>query len=227
LELNGAFLAGRPDLSAIEPPRELWLSISRRDGFPMTVAGVVAALLGRWSSLFEPSGLRRLILNARLGFSNLEHTSIPLHVVVTDIQRAAVAVVVVVVVVGSRGPAADALLASTAIPGIFPPVDIGSRALVDGGVLANVPLLEADALGAQRIYVLPTCAQRMPPAGDERPGLMQRALAMAWEPGYRRALHAVATRTDVRVLPGACGRCGGARCWTSSRRVVSSTTPTN
>ena len=141
--LNGAFLAGRPDLSAIEPLRELWASISRRDIFPMSVAGVVAALLGRRSSLFESLGLRSLILNARLGFSNLEHATIPLHVVATDIERAEVVVL-------SRGPALAALLASTAIPGILPPVDIGGRALVDGGVLANVPLLEADALGAWR-----------------------------------------------------------------------------
>ena len=140
--LNGAFLAGRPDLSAIEPLREVWASISRRDIFPMSVAGIVAALLGRRSSLFESLGLRSLILNARLGFSNLEHATIPLHVVATDIERAEVVVL-------SRGPAA--LLASTAIPGILPPVDIGGRALVDGGVLANVLLLEADALGAVAI----------------------------------------------------------------------------
>jgi predicted acylesterase/phospholipase RssA len=65
-------------------------------------------------------------------------------VVATDVERAEVVVL-------SRGPALAALLASTAIPGIFPPVDIGGRALVDGGVLANVPLLEADALGAVAI----------------------------------------------------------------------------
>ena len=106
--------------------------------FPMSV-GVVTALLGRRSSLFESLGLRNLILNARLGFSNLEHATIPLHVVATDIERAEVVVL-------SRGPALGALLASTAFPGILPPVDIGGRALVDGGVLANVPLLEADAL---------------------------------------------------------------------------------
>ena len=109
----------------------------------MSVAGVVAALLGRCSSLFESVGLRSLILNAPLGFSNLDHATIPLHAVATDIERAEVLL--------SRGPALAALLASTAIPGILPPVDIGGRALVDGGVLANVPLLEADALGAVAI----------------------------------------------------------------------------
>jgi NTE family protein len=109
----------------------------------MSVAGVVAALHGRCSSLFESFGLRSLILKAPLGFSNLDHATIPLHVVATDIERAEVLL--------SRGPALATLLASTAIPGILPPVDIGGRALVDGGVLANVPLLEADALGAVAI----------------------------------------------------------------------------
>jgi NTE family protein len=91
----------------------------------MSVAGVVAALHGRCSSLFESVGLRSLILNAPLGFSNLDHATIPLHVVATDIERAEVLL--------SRGPALATLLASTAIPGILPPVDIGGRALVDGG----------------------------------------------------------------------------------------------
>ena len=31
--------------------------------------------------------------------------------------------------------------------------------------------------------------------------VMQRALAMAWEPGSRKALQAVTTRTEVRILP--------------------------
>ena len=51
-------------------PRAMGLDQSPRH-FPMSV-GVVTALLGRRSSLFESLGLRNLILNARLGFSNLD-----------------------------------------------------------------------------------------------------------------------------------------------------------
>ena len=52
-----------------------------------------------------------------------------------------------------------ALLASCAFPGLYPPVQVGGRLLVDGGVSADVPVLQAEALGARVSYVLPaaTC----------------------------------------------------------------------
>src|SRR5579863_7115097 len=43
-------------------------------------------------------------------------------------------------VVLSQGPIVEAILASAAIPGIFPPVCIGGRELVDGGIANNTPV---------------------------------------------------------------------------------------
>ncbi|WP_162250906.1 MDR family MFS transporter/patatin-like phospholipase family protein [Nocardioides sp. Root140] len=51
------------------------------------------------------------------------------------------------VVVHRRGSVVDALMATSALPGLFPPVQLDGRLLVDGGVLANLPtgaLLERD-----------------------------------------------------------------------------------
>jgi len=56
-----------------------------------------------------------------------------------------------VIDVGSLLPA---LLASAAIPGVFPPVDHDGRRLYDGGVVANVPLRQAVAMGARSLVVL-------------------------------------------------------------------------
>jgi len=53
-----------------------------------------------------------------------------------------------------RGPAVEAVLASAAIPAIFPPIVIDGDLLVDGGVMNNVPISRAIAAGATRIYVL-------------------------------------------------------------------------
>jgi NTE family protein len=69
-------------------------------------------------------------------------------------------------VVFSNGPVVDAVLASAAIPGVFPPVRIGNQLLVDGGVANNTPVSVAVALGATRIIVLPAgfaCALHKPP----------------------------------------------------------------
>jgi NTE family protein len=46
------------------------------------------------------------------------------------------------------------LLASAAIPGIFPPVDIGPLRLYDGGLVANVPMRQALAMGTRSLVVI-------------------------------------------------------------------------
>jgi NTE family protein len=56
----------------------------------------------------------------------------------------------------SGGRAVDAVVAAASIPGVFPPVRIAERRLIDGGVVNNTPISHAVELGAERIYVLPT-----------------------------------------------------------------------
>ncbi len=58
------------------------------------------------------------------------------------------------------------MLASAAIPAIFPPVQIAGRQLSDGALASNTPLSAALELGAERLIVLPTgfsCTLRHPP----------------------------------------------------------------
>ncbi len=47
----------------------------------------------------------------------------------------------------------DIILASSAIPGFFPPVEIDGQPFVDGGVLMNTPLRPAIRAGADEIYI--------------------------------------------------------------------------
>lgn len=47
-----------------------------------------------------------------------------------------------------------AILASSAIPGVFPPVYVGAEPYIDGGVLMNTPLREAVHLGAETLHVI-------------------------------------------------------------------------
>jgi NTE family protein len=54
----------------------------------------------------------------------------------------------------THGNAVEAILASSAIPSIFPPVTIDGDVLVDGGVVNNVPISRAIGAGCTRIYVL-------------------------------------------------------------------------
>ena len=67
----------------------------------------------------------------------------------------------------AQGDVATALLASSAIPGIFAPVRYGDRWLIDGSLSPSSPATEALALGADEVYVLTTAtAPRLrPPRG--------------------------------------------------------------
>jgi NTE family protein len=82
-------------------------------------------------------------------------------------------------VVLSSGPVVDALLASAAIPGVFPAVAIDGRHLIDGGMSSNTPISTAVAEGAKRLVVLPTgyaCALEKPPASAM--GMVLHALTL-------------------------------------------------
>jgi NTE family protein len=54
----------------------------------------------------------------------------------------------------TRGPLVDAMRASYALPGIFPPVNVGGRWLVDGALVNPVPVAAARALGARLVIAV-------------------------------------------------------------------------
>lgn len=146
--INGAFFASRPDLPGIAEIARLWSSLRRRDVLGVDLGTLVGGFRGRPRHLFDSSSIRR-ILESFLTFSRLEDSPIPLTVVATALGTGEPVVL-------NSGDATTALLASSAVPRLLPPVEIGGRLLVDGAAAADIPLQQAVALGAREIYVLPT-----------------------------------------------------------------------
>ncbi|HWX96506.1 MAG TPA: patatin-like phospholipase family protein [Solirubrobacteraceae bacterium] len=147
--LNAAFIASRPQ--TIRTSRELgriWCDLEREDIFPVSMGALVGGLCGRRDHLIPDRGLRTLV-RRHVQFGDLADAAIPVHVVAFDLNEGCEVLL-------SEGPAVDAIVAAASIPGLFPPVRIGGRRLVDGGVVNNTPISHAVALGAERIYVLPT-----------------------------------------------------------------------
>lgn len=62
-------------------------------------------------------------------------------------------------VVLSKGRVREAVLASVSLPGVFPPVKIGKRLLVDGGIIGSVPVEAARAMGADIVIAVGVEAQ--------------------------------------------------------------------
>jgi predicted acylesterase/phospholipase RssA len=151
--INGAFFASRPDLPGITEIAHLWTSLRRKDVLGVDLGTLVGGFRGRPRHLFDPSSIRR-ILESFLTFRHLEDAPIPLTVVATALGTGEAVVL-------NSGDAATALLASSAIPRLLPPVEIGGQLLVDGAVAADVPLHQAVALGARDLYVLPTAPSQV------------------------------------------------------------------
>ncbi|WP_415182694.1 patatin-like phospholipase family protein [Phaeovulum sp.] len=193
--LNAAWFAGAPDLAGVERLAEVWVGLRRADLFPMSLARLFG-ILRRPDSIADPRPLRRL-LETNLAFDRIEEARLPLHIMATDQQGAGVRL--------SSGPAVEAILASAAVPGIFPPVTIGGQDLMDGAIAANTPLRIAVTLGASRIIVLPTgyaCALNGPPKGAIARILHAITLLISWQ-----LMHEIATMPDgieVHLAPALC-----------------------
>lgn len=193
--LNACFYAGRPDAHGVAALQAIWTGLTRADVFPVTSGSVLAFLRGR-GSLFSASGLRHIV-ETHLPFSRIEAAALPVHVVATDLSGAAVRL--------SHGPAAEAVLASAAIPVAFPPVEVMGRELMDGAIAGNTPILTAAAMGADRIIVLQTgyaCSMQTPPRAAIARGL--HALTLLISNQMERDLQLVGSRASVHVTPHLC-----------------------
>lgn len=195
--INAVYYAAAPDTEGIGRLERIWLRLRRADVFPFTMFGTALCLLGRRGHLAFPHRLRALV-ESELPFRRLEESVLPCHVVATDALDGTE-------VVMSSGDAADALLASAAIPAVFPAAMIDGRALIDGGIASNTPIAAAFALGARRIVVLPTglpCALRAPPAGAVAMAL--HALNLLSMRQLLADIDRFAERCDLRVAPPLC-----------------------
>jgi NTE family protein len=144
--LNGAVLAVDPK-SAANRLSHLWARMTRDRVFPGGLLAQARTLQHTRTHLFANTGLTAVIgefIGADQTFADL---ALPFAAVTTDIATARPHVL-------RDGLLLPALLASSAIPGIFAPVELGSRRLYDGGLVANVPMRQAVAMGARSLVVL-------------------------------------------------------------------------
>lgn len=159
--VNGAFIASRPQTpGTADELAEIWHRIGRGNVFPLNPLTGFLGFFGARDHLVPDGNLRRL-LRDHLGFERLEQAQITFHVIATDVLSGRELRL-------SRGSALEAVMASAAIPGVFPPVRWNGHGLIDGGVSNNTPISHAIELGAETGYVLPTgnaCDLPEPPHG--------------------------------------------------------------
>src|ERR671918_803238 len=149
--LNAAFIAFDPTREGSLKLESTWKSLANDDLFPTSrLKAPWTKFLMRGDRVFENTGIGKLVVDG-LGDAAFEDAQIPLGVVTADLESGEERVF-------TSGPVLPALLASTALPGVYPPVLIDGRKYFDGGVANNVPVAPALALGAGTVYVLDTTA---------------------------------------------------------------------
>ena len=195
--INGAFLAGACHPKGCDQLAETWRTLRRNHIFPTHAAVGLNGLIGRRGHLVPSTGLRRL-LQRHLQFARLEDAPTALHVVTCDLRTG-------VEVLLSQGDAVDAVCASAAIPGIFPPVTNGEHILVDGGIANNAPVSHAVELGADIIWVLPcgyACSLRETPRSAA--GIAMQAISLLVHQRLSVDVARYQHDHELRVLPTLC-----------------------
>jgi NTE family protein len=196
--VNGVVFAGDPTREGVERMTEIWRGLTRDDVYPQ------GRLHGPWlyfqqrDSVYPNTGLRKVI-EAGIDFERLEDALIPVEVVATSLTD------------GQErwftyGSAMDAVLASTAVPAIFPPVEIDGERFIDGGVVNNIPIRRAVESGATRIVVLLCGPPSYTPSSPRRPvEAMLNALMISIHARFARDLAQLPPGVDVIVCSGAEG----------------------
>lgn len=116
-------------------PAESILSI----GSTLNLSKILNFTLER-GGLFSTNAIRDMI-HRDLGDVRIEDANIPLAICATDIETGEQ-------LIFREGNLADVVCASMAVPGLFVPVEIGGRVLVDGGLVENVPISPLAKMGA-------------------------------------------------------------------------------
>jgi len=195
--INAAFLAGQPGPQGLEKLARVWTQLTRHDIFPTGPVRLLRAAVGREAGFADPKPLQRLI-ESHLTYQRLEDAPWPITVVAADVITGQEVQLL-------HGSAIDAVMASAALPGVFPPVCVDDHVLMDGGVVNNTPISAAVGLGADLIYVLPTgyaCA--LPAAPRSTIGMAMHAVTVAIQQRLIADVETFQHQLRLRVAPPLC-----------------------
>ena len=196
--LNGAALAEDPTVDGVARLERAWTTADPRGILPRPWLPPAVALVRRGDSMASPEGLHRLVADSVSATTVRRARRTALHCVATDVEACAEAWF-------SEGSLLEALLASSAMPAVFPPVTIDGRRYVDGAVVDR----RAGAAGGRARAPARSTSSRWArcrargtgaPAAD-RSGRRSRRTGSRAATGSSRELDAVPADVDVHLMP--------------------------
>ncbi len=191
--INGAFVAADP-AGAAERLSDLWNGDALRQAFSETLLARAVRLARSGTHLHDIEPLGQM-LSKTLPASDFGDLELPFQCVAASIEKASAAWF-------SSGPLVPAVLASCAVPGLLPPVEIDNEHYFDGGLVDSIPVGRAVALGASTVYVLQVGRIETALTVPRRPwqvGLI--AFEIARRHRFHEEMSALPTGISVHVLP--------------------------
>jgi len=191
--VNGVFIAADPD-SAAQRLTGLWCGESLGVVFSETVLGRAVRLARSGTHLHAIEPLRKLLADT-LPAETFADLRLPFHCVAASIEDATARWF-------TAGPLIPAVLASCAVPGLLPPVEIDGAHYFDGGLVHSIPVGRAVSLGATTVYVLHVGRIESPLPVPARPwevGLV--AFEIARRHRFHEEMAALPSGVEVHVLP--------------------------
>lgn len=192
--LNGAAIAADPSLAMVGRLQELWRDIADHDVMPAGLLPATVALARKGVSLHDNSNLRRVIEEVLPG-ATFEDLAVPFQCVAAALHAGTETWF-------DSGPLAPPILASSALPAVYPPVDVDGTKYLDGAIVNDVPVSRAVDLGADRIFVLHVGSWDRPRPEPKRPiDMAMYAYWLARRSRFQRDLAAIPSDIEVLVLP--------------------------
>ena len=193
--VNGVAFAGDPTRGGVERMTEIWTGLTRESVYPQGRLHGPWLYLQQRDSVYANTGLRSVIEEG-ITFERLEDAVIPIEVVATSLTDGRERWF-------TYGPVVDAVLASAAIPAVFPPVEIDGERFIDGGVVNNVPIRRAIDAGATRVVVLLCTPPIYTPTTPKRPvEAMLNALFISIHARFARDMAQLPPGVEVIVCSG-------------------------
>ncbi len=207
--INGAMVAADPTPASVERLAELWTSIQDGDVFGASLYTQVKTFARTLTHVHTNGPLRRM-LEAAIPARTFDELAVPFQCVAASIESASARYF-------DSGPLIDAILASCAVPGLLPPVEVDGQNYLDGGIVDSIPLGRAYEMGARTVYVLQVGRVEEPLSKPTKP--WEVALVAFWSPLRSPG----GTATPATSTP--CPRGSRCTCCRPGLRACGTTTP--
>jgi NTE family protein len=192
--INGAALAETPTLDGARRIEEAWQALDGKDLMPSGWLPNAVAMARRGEAVHDNEGLRRH-LEQTLTARTFEELTVPFECVATDVAG-------VREVWFRSGPLIEPILASAALPAIYPAVEIDGVRYLDGAIVDDVPMTRAVERGARVLYVLQVGMFSRPRPEPKRPlDVAIQAYWIARHHRFKRELAAMPPEIELHLLP--------------------------